>query len=153
MQAYTIVGLVSGAIFFQEFVSMTPLSAAMFSLGILLMLFGMFISITPTSMTEGVRELKAAAAQSENQSCTPRCCSAPLGHAVSEREWGNTQTRAARPCFWGYEQGVHCTSHSHTGWTQVGNRPCICVMHVTGSFNTICCGAQSEQVNVHYSRR
>ena len=85
---YTTVGLLSGAIFFQEFQGMSALSLSMFFIGIAGMLAGCGLSISPDAAQAGLKQLLHAEEGSDEYrddslgaSCfLPHSCSAMLCH-------------------------------------------------------------------------
>ena len=56
---YTVIGIISGAILFQEFQSMSALAIGMFALAIATMLGGMLLSLSPAAMRSGLDDLIA----------------------------------------------------------------------------------------------
>lgn len=57
--AYTMVGMISGAIYFGEFDGLTPLAQSMFVLGMLGMALGIALSVSPAALAAGVETIQA----------------------------------------------------------------------------------------------
>ena len=58
--AYTLAGVVSGAIFFREFWDMSSLSVGMYALGLLGVATGIVLSLAPAELADGMRQLDQA---------------------------------------------------------------------------------------------
>jgi hypothetical protein len=69
---YTMVGIVSGAIFFQEFQVMSDLALSMYGLGMAGMTAGIFLSVSPAAFAEGIQDMKGNIEQAwNNDSASP----------------------------------------------------------------------------------
>lgn len=70
---YTVVGVLCGLLFFQEYRQMPPLAIAMFAVGMLGMLFGVRLSMSPGALAAGLQEMKEHAGLPDSEAGSSEC--------------------------------------------------------------------------------
>lgn len=115
---YTVVGVICGVVFFQEYRQMSPAALVMYAIGFLGMFSGIGLSICPDALAAGVQEMKDQAAADTLQTGASESCMLPsnsMTYSTTVPRSCTTVPRCFCPAFSfaGFDFTCVC-GHAHT---------------------------------------